>query len=386
MKIETDALRAALKVCAAAIAAKPDAPQLGGVELTADHIGLRLATSDYTVWITTAIAGEPDPNEAWAATVSHKLLTQIAAAAGAKSSLELHAPVDGTLRVSTGRSFWLAPLVLGNPLHFPELPAVWAEVDAATFADTCATIALGAKDEWSGTPPLDVVELAGDSAGLTLAATNRYRVHVADLSGAVPNQVLSIYPEAELLSKATAAMAGRATLHAAPGAEVFAISDGTTTVIMRTRDVGKGWVPVATWLEAWRRGERASTVVPAKDLLRAIKGAAVGMPSEHLVLITASLDGLTVRGNNKDTGAVGNIAVESFVSHDGPGLQVVINPAQLTPLLSRAGDAELVIAWTEPATAALFNVAGRPDLAFAVMPIRAAESRWLETPELVGAE
>lgn len=386
MKITTDALRAALKTCSAAVAVKPDAPQLGAVELAADDTGLRLTTSDYTTWITTSIPGEPELGEAgWTAAVSHRLLALIAGAAGAKS-LELHAPTGGTLRVGSGRSFWLAPIIAGDPLRFPETPPPWAEVDAAAFADTCATVALGADDDWSGTPPLDVVELAGAAQTLSLAATNRYRVHTAALATAT-NEATAVYPEAALLSKAAAAMTGRATLHAAEDADVFALSDGTTTVIMRTKDVGRGWLPVVTMLDGWRSKERASTVVPADGLLRALRGAAVGAPDGQPVLITATADGLTVRGSDTDTGTVGSVAVESFVSHDGPGLQVVINPDQLAPLLGRAGDAELVIAWTEPETAALVNVAGRPDLAFAVMPIRGVDGRWLESaPELVGAE
>lgn len=383
MKITTEAMRAGLKAVAPAVAVNPDQPQLAGVTVHASPDGLSLSATNHQVWIDTRLDIEADlVGEEWQVVASHRLLTQILGVARGKG-VEL--TIEGrTLRVGSGRSFWLAPIMAAEPMTWPAMPAVWAKMDARSFADTVQMIGIAADPDPAKTPALDVIELHGGMAGLDLVATNRYRIHSTHV-GTPTEYNGRIYPEADLLIRTAASMSGEVTLHAAEGASTFALSDERTTVVMATKSIDK-WLSTEAMLTSWRSKITASTIVQAAELLAAIRGAAVGAQDGQPITITASDDEVIVAGYDTDSGAAGSVPLDE-AEHDGPGLVVVVNPDNIIPTLVSFGESELVISWTTPKSAALLTVP-ETSATFAIMPLSVEGARWLDEPvaaEPVGA-
>lgn len=177
--ISRSALTAALRSVSGAVSARPTVPVLAGVRLAFDADGgLRVSTFDFDTALSVTIATETIPTDAPAPVlVSHRLLSQVL---GAASSASVDVDVDermGRLTVTSGRAEWRLPLMPVDDFPpLPNMPPTVGDVDAATLADAAARVNTAAHrgDEL---PMLTGIRVEADADSLTLAATDRYRIH-----------------------------------------------------------------------------------------------------------------------------------------------------------------------------------------------------------------
>jgi DNA polymerase III sliding clamp (beta) subunit (PCNA family) len=378
MRIATDALRQALKTTAPATRPVASVPLLSAVQITASPGAARFATTDFEAWISTKVATLEDSlTPSWSALVSHKLLDSIAKAVRAK---EVTLTLEGhVLTVRAGRSVWTAPQILGDPPAWPRLPRVLADLDAARFANMVAKVAPAASDD-DAVQRLRVVEVAGDSVlgTLTLAATDRYRMHIAHTDADV-HESARIYPEAKSLAKIAGMLAGGLEVRAEAGSDLFGLATATTSVLTRTIQVDT-WVQVADSIKTLQRKIKAQTRALGDALADAVKGAAVALGDDRTgVRIEVNEDSFTVAADDQG-GSTAGIVLDDH-EHTGPGLVSYIAPKLLLPILGLAGEQEVAIDWTDPQAGVLFSIAGVTGT-FLVMPLRNPASGWTDTGEV----
>ncbi|HET6709205.1 DNA polymerase III subunit beta [Amycolatopsis sp.] len=142
--------------------------------------------------------------------------------------------VEGTrlaLRLDNAR--FALPLLPATGLA-PDPPAQVSSVDGAAFASALRIVAgTAAKDD--PLPLFTGVRLQASDAGLTLTASDRYRMAVARLPLPAPG-ALDVLVPAALLSEAARQARGRVGLHAGPGR--FGLSWGEGLVATAVLDAG----------------------------------------------------------------------------------------------------------------------------------------------------
>lgn len=376
MNLTTEALRSALKAVAPAVLVNAQNPLLAGVKITAGEDGLTFAASDYQTWIETRAECDLEvASSEWTIIISHRLATSIASAIRAKS-VTLEPDNDGAvLRFAAGRSFWLAPRMLGEVPQIPALPPVLATLEATAFAGMVAKVSPAASVNPTAQPALHVIELAAPKkgAGLSLAATDRYRVHAVDGEGKAEGKI-TIYPEAAGLAKVAGTMSGTVAIHAETDGNLLALADGTTTVLTRVIGVEK-WLPIKGNLAGWQTKIEARTTVHAPELLDAIKGASAALPDDSIgIWLSVTGDGFTVSATDDDSGAKASADIEDF-NHDGPGITASARPGLLTPPLALAGDGAVEFAWVRPYGPFLITIPGQTGT-YVVMGLRVPGAGW----------
>ena len=177
-RVERDALADAVTWAARSLASRPTLPVLAGLLLQVD--GDQLTISGFDLEASTEVELEVTGGESGHALVSGRLLADIARA------LPPH-PVDVTvdgsrLSIACGSSrFTLPGMPVDDYPKLPTMPTTAGSVPGAEFAHAVAQVAVAAgRDD---TLPMLTgvrVEIAGEK--LTLAATDRYRLAVRELT------------------------------------------------------------------------------------------------------------------------------------------------------------------------------------------------------------
>lgn len=199
---------------------KPVTAVLGGLLLDARDDELVVTASDYETWATVTVpATVKEPGRLL---LSARLLTDVAKQVNRDVDFVLD-DSSGEVMARCGRSEWSLPPLPAE--DFPSSPAALptvAEVDAAEFRRAVARV-LPAVSSDPTTPQLASVRLEPCDAGLALVATDRYRLHVAEVpivSGEVP-ELLLVPPE---LLKAAAVHGGDDTLALTAKGGLFGVS------------------------------------------------------------------------------------------------------------------------------------------------------------------
>ncbi|WP_375484552.1 DNA polymerase III subunit beta [uncultured Jatrophihabitans sp.] len=177
-RVERDALADAVTWAARSLASRPTLPVLAGLLLAVE--GDQLSVSGFDLEASTQVDLEVSSGADGQALVSGRLLADIT------RSLPPH-PVDVTLdgsrlTIACGAARFTLP---GMPVDdFPKLPAMpttAGTVDGAEFAAAVSQVAVAAGRD-DTLPMLTGVRLEIDGDRLTLAATDRYRLAVRELS------------------------------------------------------------------------------------------------------------------------------------------------------------------------------------------------------------
>ncbi len=191
-RVERDALADAVTWAARSLASRPTLPVLAGLLLQVE--GDQLSVSGFDLEASTQVDLEVSSGADGHALVSGRLLADITRA------LPPH-PVDVTLdgtrlTIACGAArFTLPGMPVDDYPKLPSMPTTAGTVDGAEFAAAVSQVAVAAGRD-DTLPMLTGVRLEIDGDKLTLAATDRYRLAVRELSwnpsdpGAEPVQVL----------------------------------------------------------------------------------------------------------------------------------------------------------------------------------------------------
>jgi DNA polymerase-3 subunit beta len=177
-RVERDALADAVTWAARSLATRPTLPVLAGLLLTVD--GEQLSVSGFDLEASTEVELEVTAGAAGTALVSGRLLADITKA------LPPH-PVDVTLdgarlSISCGSArFSLPTMPVEDYPKLPTMPTTAGTVDSAEFAAAVAQVAVAAGRD-DTLPMLTGVRLEIAGEKLTLAATDRYRLAVRELT------------------------------------------------------------------------------------------------------------------------------------------------------------------------------------------------------------
>lgn len=223
-------LNAATSWAARIVPTHPGVPILSGLLLDATEGQLSITAFDYDTRGTSTVAA--DTATPGRVVVSGRLLAAIAKAA--TKSAHITITVDGpTVTVQAGRSEWTLPTMPAD--DFPGLPQLGdpiGEIDADVLRRTLprVTTAIGADPT---VPALTGVKLDGDDTGLTLAATDRFRVASATVAWKpATTTTVSALLAPELLNAAARA-AGSGTVAVFHSDSTFGFSTDTHHIVGR---------------------------------------------------------------------------------------------------------------------------------------------------------
>ncbi|MGI8879136.1 MAG: DNA polymerase III subunit beta [Jatrophihabitans sp.] len=177
-RVERDAFADAVAWAARSLPARPTVPVLAGVMLVAGDTSLSVSTFDYEV----SAQADVDVNvsEPGQVLVSGRLLADITRA------LPAH-PVDlategSRVTISCGSArFTLPTMPIEDYPRLPAMPTTAGTVSSSVFAQAVAQVAVAAGRD-DTLPMLTGVRMEIDGERLTLAATDRYRLAVRELT------------------------------------------------------------------------------------------------------------------------------------------------------------------------------------------------------------
>ena len=226
-RVGREALGEAVAWVARALTSRPVVPVLSGLLLQADGDGLTLSCFDYEVSARMRI--EADVEEAGTALVPGRLLAEITRSLPALD-VEVASDADMVGLSCGSAEFTLVSLPLEEYPALPEQPAPAGTVDGGVLAVAAAQVVPAASRD-DTLPMLTAVCLEIDGETLTLAATDRYRLAVREVSWvpAVPGLRAAAMVPARTLADVARTMApgvpvtvafgtGQAEASAAPGA------------------------------------------------------------------------------------------------------------------------------------------------------------------------
>jgi len=226
-RVGREALGEAVAWVARALTSRPVVPVLSGLLLQADGDGLTLSCFDYEVSARMRI--EADIEDAGTALVPGRLLAEITRSLPALD-VEVASDADMVGLSCGSAEFTLVSLPLEEYPALPEQPAPAGTADGGVLAVAAAQVVTAASRD-DTLPMLTAVCLEIDGETLTLAATDRYRLAVRDVSWvpAVPGLRAAAMVPARTLTDVARTMArgvpvtvafgtGQAEASAAPGA------------------------------------------------------------------------------------------------------------------------------------------------------------------------
>ncbi|MGH3344376.1 MAG: DNA polymerase III subunit beta [Carbonactinosporaceae bacterium] len=177
-RVERDVLAEAVAWTARGLPVRPPVPVLAGLMLEASTSGLTLSSFDYEV---SARAGvDADVVDGGTALVSGRLLADISKSL---PNRPVEVSTDGTkVGVICGNArFTLLTMPIEDYPSLPDMPASSGTVPSGTFATAVSQVAVAAGRD-DTLPVLTGVRVEVEADALTLAATDRYRLAVRELS------------------------------------------------------------------------------------------------------------------------------------------------------------------------------------------------------------
>ncbi len=226
-RVGREALGEAVAWVARALTSRPVVPVLSGLLLHAENDGLTLSCFDYEVSARMRIDAEVE--EAGTALVPGRLLAEITRSLPAQD-VEVASDADVVGLTCGSAEFTLVSLPVAEYPALPEPPPTAGTVDGGVLAVAVAQVGPAASRD-DTLPMLTAVSLEIDGGTLTLAATDRYRLAVREVSWvpAVPDLRAAAMVPARTLADVAKSMA--------PGADV--------TVAFRAGQDGAGTGPAA---------------------------------------------------------------------------------------------------------------------------------------------
>jgi DNA polymerase-3 subunit beta len=367
-RVERDVLADAVAWAARTLPSRPSMPMLAGLLVEAGDDGLTLSSFDYEVSGRVALAADVD--EPGRGLVSGRLLADIARALPA-------APVvvssEGSrVEVRCGRSsFTLPTLPVEDYPALPEMPGSTGTVPGHDFATAVAQVAIAAgRDDTLPTLTGIRVEIADNL--ITLAATDRYRLAVRELSWSPTRAGLDTHAlvPARTLAETAKSLAGceqvqvaLASSGAGDGLVGFE-GDGRRT----TSRLLDGEFPK---YRALLPSEAATVAtVETAHLVDAVKRVALVAERNTPVRLTFAGGELELRAGTGDE-AQASEAVECGI--DGEPIEIAFNPQYLLDGLGALDDAQTRLSFTSSTRPAVLTGGAAPSpehYRYLLMPVR----------------
>ena len=368
-RVAREDLADAVAWVARSLPSRPPVPVLGGILLTVDDSTLAVAGFDYEV--STRAEVSVDADTAGTVLVSGRLLAQITSALPQKP---VDVEVDGAkvaIRCGSAR-FTLPTMPVDDYPALPEMPSASGTVSAAQFADAVAQTAVAAGRD-DTLPMLTGIRIEIEGERLTLAATDRFRLAVRELSWTPSDPGIStaVLVPAKTLADIARSMAGDADVTIALGDGLIGLQGGGRRTTVRLLDVE--FVKYRSLLPT----EHTTTVdVSVAELSEAIKRVALVTDRGHHLRMQVTEGTLALAAGGDDEGSAEE---ELEVSADGAELLIAFNPGYLLDGLGVVRTDTVRLAFTTPARPALLlpvptdgaaSQGAEPAYRYLVMPAR----------------
>jgi len=344
-----DALNTAVGWVAKMLPARPDGPVTAGILI---HAGEQLSLSVFdfetagTVNVPSAVV---DPGRAL---VSGALLARVVKVARG-GEVDLVAD-GGKLRVTAGSSRWNLPLMRVE--DYPELPTageVLGELDGEVLRTALARVlpAVAGGTRTAGLPALAGVSLAADGGVLTVAATDRYRLAVAEVEW--PGEPFAqIVVPGELLGGVLGVLGADVALRC--DHSTVTVESGAHRVLGRL--IAAEFPRFESLLDV--TGD-VVTVLPVAGLQASVERVSAVLGTVGALRLDVTADGARLSASSEDEADAGDEC--SVVSHHGPDLTVGLNPGYLSDALGGIGTELVVLTVPDRANPPLLLRASEPD-------------------------
>jgi len=356
-RVARDDLADAVAWVAKSLPTRPPVPVLGGILLEVQGSTLTVAGFDYEVSTRATVSVDtletfPDSDAGSDAEapiervlVSGRLLAEITRSLPGK-------PVDLTVigpRVSIvagSARFTLPTMPVEDYPPLPQMPDSSGRVDSAVFAEAVAQTAVAAGRD-DTLPMLTGIRVEIDGETLTLAATDRFRLAVRELSWLPdkPNMSTAVLVPARTLADAAKTLGGAPQVTIALGEGLLGLEAGGRRTTVRLLDVE--FVKYRSLLPS----SHTTTVdIPVSELGESIKRVALVTDRGHHLRMQVTEGSLTLTAGGDDEGR----AEEDLqASVDGAELLIAFNPTYLLDGLGVVHSDSVRLAFTTPARPAL---------------------------------
>ena len=345
LRVDRDALADAVAWTAKSLPVRPSVPVLAGALLVVADGRLTISGFDYEVssQVTLDVAADASGSTL----VSGKLLAEIVKALPNK-------PVDiaaegSHVELTCGSArFTLPTMPVEDYPALPEMPGSVGTVDGAAFAAAVAQTAVAAgKDDTL--PTMTGVQVELTSTGISLLATDRYRMAIKDLDWRPNNnelEVTTLIPAKSLsdTAKALGARGGEVTIampdasNGGIGMVGFSSTDRRTT----SRVLDGQLPPLRSLLPATFAAELR---VSASELTAVARRVSLVAERNSQLRLSFDSDGLVVEaGGAEDAKASEALDCE----YSGDPMKVAFNPQYLLDGLSAISAPGAVFSFTEP--------------------------------------
>ncbi|GAA4913427.1 DNA polymerase-3 subunit beta [Stackebrandtia albiflava] len=345
LRVDRDALADAVAWTAKSLPVRPSVPVLAGALLSITDGRLTISGFDYEV--SSQVTLDVSADSSGSALVSGKLLAEIVKALPAK-------PVDiaaegSHVELTCGSArFTLPTMPVEDYPALPDMPGAVGTVDAAAFAAAVAQTAVAAgKDDTL--PTMTGVQIELTPSGLSLLATDRYRMAIKDLDWRPDDgdlEVTTLIPAKALsdTAKALGARGGDVTI-AVPDASAggvgmvgFAAAGRRTT----SRVLDGQLPPLRSLLPATFAAELR---VAAAELGAVARRVSLVAERNSQLRLSFDSDGLVVEaGGAEDAKASEGLDCQ----YDGEPMKVAFNPQYLLDGLSAISAPQAVFSFTQP--------------------------------------
>ena len=354
-RVARDDLADAVAWVAKSLPTRPPVPVLGGILLEVAGSTLTVAGFDYEVSTRATLSVDtletfPDSDDAAEAPtervlVSGRLLAEITRSLPAKP-VDL-AVVGPRVSIIAGSArFTLPTMPVEDYPPLPQMPGSSGRVDSAVFAEAVAQTAVAAGRD-DTLPMLTGIRVEIDGDTLTLAATDRFRLAVRELSWIPdhPDMSTAVLVPARTLADAAKTLGGAAQVTIALGDGLLGLEAGGRRTTVRLLDVE--FVKYRSLLPS----SHTTTVdIPVSELGDSIKRVALVTDRGHHLRMQVTDGSLTLTAGGDDEGR----AEEDLpASVDGAELLIAFNPAYLLDGLGVVHSDTVRLAFTTPARPAL---------------------------------
>lgn len=370
-RLERDVLAEAVAWTARTLPTRPTVPVLAGLRIDASEGSVAFSSFDYEVSGHVEVPAEVA--DSGTALVSGKLLADIARSL---PNRPVDLTSDGTKVVITCGSarFTLLTLPIDEYPALPELPASSGVVDGDLFAEAVSQVAVAAgRDDML--PTLTGIRVEIDGENLTLAATDRYRLAVRELTWRPVRpdiSAIALVPARTLVDAAkTLAASGEITLALAGGDQdsLMGLAAGGRRTTSRLID-GE-WVP--NYQRLFPTEVETTARVEMSELIESVRR--VALVAERNTPVQLSFDdGQVVLEAGTGEDAQASEALPATV--EGSAIATGFNPSYLLDGLQAVNSAVVVLSFTDPKKAAVLQGAeamdAEPstDYRYLAMPVR----------------
>jgi DNA polymerase-3 subunit beta len=371
-RVERDALADAVTWAARSLATRPTIPVLAGLLLTVKDDSLTI--SGFDLEASTEVDLDVSGGDNGKALVSGRLLADITKALPAAP---VDVAVDGSrLTIACGSArFTLPTMPVEDYPQLPSMPSTAGTVSSDEFAAAVGQVAIAAgKDDTL--PMLTGVRLEIEGDRLTLAATDRYRLAVRELTWNPQN------PAAEavqvLVPARTLADAARSLSHS-DSMTIALASSGTGEGIIGFSGTTNGRPSRATtrlldatfpqYRSLLPNESTSSAVVTVAPLVEAVKRVALVADRHAPVRLEFADDNLGLSAGGEDEGRAEE---QQQVSFDGEAITTAFNPQYLLEGLGAISSPTARLQFTSSNKPVVLrpDTADAEDYTYLIMPVR----------------